>query len=206
MGEQYCAAQRKPSRLRAQIHPPIRGHPFAFRTDAGVFSSDKIDRGTELLLDAIEIGPCELILDLGCGYGAIGIVAARLSEGGHVILTDVNERAVALARKNVTANGVGNAEVRLGSLYEPVGGLAFDHILCNPPIRAGRGVVDRIVAEAPIHLLEGGKLWLVARTPQGADSLRQRMAHAFGAGGILKSGSGFKILRAPKKAARCAPP
>src|SRR3989441_4502038 len=201
MSEQYFSARPKSRRRQADIRPMIRGHPFAFRTDAGVFSGDKIDRGTELLLDAIEIGPCELILDLGCGYGAIGIVAARLSEGGHVILTDVNERAVALARKNVTANGVGNAEVRLGSLYEPVGGLAFDHILCNPPIRAGRGVVDRIVAEAPIHLLEGGKLWLVARTRQGADSLRQRMAHAFGTAEIVKRGSGFKVLRATKEAA-----
>jgi len=113
----------------------------------------------------------------------------------------VNERAVSLARKNVAANGVGNAEVRLGSLYEPVAGLAFDHILCNPPIRAGRAVVDRIVSEAPSHLLPGGRLWLVARTRQGADSLRQRMAKAFGTAEIVKRGSGFKVLRATKEAA-----
>src|SRR3989442_14233504 len=143
MGEQYFARRPASRRRPAEIRVSVRGHPFTFLTDAGVFSRGDLDRGTELLLEALEVGPCELILDLGCGYGAIGIVAARLSDGGHVILTDVNERAVGLARKNVTANGVGNAEVRLGSLYEPVGGLAFDHILCNPPIRAGRGVVDR---------------------------------------------------------------
>src|SRR6266705_3539627 len=120
MSEQYFSARPKSRRRQADIHPVIRGHPFAFRTDAGVFSGDKIDRGTELLLEAIEIGPCELILDLGCGYGAIGIVAARLSEGGHVILTDVNERTVALARKNIAANGIANAEVRQGDLYEVV--------------------------------------------------------------------------------------
>jgi len=112
----------------------------------------------------------------------------------------VNERAVALARKNVAANGVGNAEVRLGSLYEPVAELAFNHILSNPPIRAGRGVVDRIVAEAATHLLDGGRLWLVARTRQGADSLRRRMADAFGTAEIVKRGSGFKVLRATKEA------
>jgi len=200
MGEQYFAARPKSRRRPAEVRPLIRGHAFRFRTDAGVFSGDEIDRGTELLLEAVEIGPCELILDLGCGYGVIGIVAARLSEGGHVILTDVNERAVALARKNVAANGAGNAEVRLGNLYEPVVDLAFDHILCNPPIRAGRGVVDRIVAEAPTHLLEGGRLWLVARTRQGADSLRGRMADAFGTAEIVKRGSGFKVLRATKVA------
>jgi 16S rRNA (guanine1207-N2)-methyltransferase len=201
MDEQYFAARPKSRRRPAELQVAIRGHAFTFRTDAGVFSGGKIDRGTELLLDALEIGPCELVLDLGCGYGAIGIVAARLSEGGHVILTDVNERAVALARKNVAVNGVGNAEVRLGSLYEPVAGLAFDHILCNPPIRAGREVVDRIVADAPSYLLEGGRLWLVARTRQGADSLRQRMAQAFGTAEIVKRGSGFKVLRATKEAA-----
>src|SRR6266571_5470053 len=128
MSEQYFSARPKSRRRQADIHPMIRGHPFAFRTDAGVFSGDKIDRGTELLIEAIEIGPCELILDLGCGYGAIGIVAARLSEGGRIIMTDVNERAVALARTNVAANGIDNAEVRLGNLYGPVAGISFDHI------------------------------------------------------------------------------
>src|SRR5213594_1806326 len=201
MGEHYFAQRPKAMRRPEQIRFEVRGHAFTFRTDAGVFSRGEIDRGTELLLAALEIGPCELILDLGCGYGAIGIVAARLSEGGRIIMTDVNERAVALARKNLGANGVANAEVRRGSLYEPVTGLAFDQILCNPPIRAGRGVVDRIVAEAPSHLLEGGKLWMVARTRQGADCLRQRMAHAFGTAEIVKRGSGFKVLRATKEAA-----
>jgi 16S rRNA (guanine1207-N2)-methyltransferase len=200
VGEQYFARRPKSRRRPEEIRLAVLGHPFTFQTDAGVFSRGEIDRGTELLLAALEIGPCELILDLGCGYGVIGIVASRLSEGGHVILTDINERAVALARQNIAANGIENAEVRLGSLYEPVADMAFDHIVCNPPIRAGRGVVDRIVAEAPTHLLEGGSLWLVARTRQGADSLRRRMAEAFGAADIVKRGSGFKVLRATRRA------
>jgi len=200
MGEQYFARRPKSRRRPEEIRLAVQGHPFTFQTDAGVFSRGEIDRGTELLLAALEIGRCELILDLGCGYGVIGIVAARLSEGGHVILTDVNERAIALARQNIAANGIENAEVRLGSLYEPVADMAFDHIVCNPPIRAGRGVVDRMIAEAPTHLLDGGSLWLVARTRQGADSLRRRMAEAFGSAEIVKRGSGFKVLRATRKA------
>src|SRR5256712_9048091 len=115
MGEQYFAARPKSRRRAAEIHFAFRGHAFTFRTDAGVFSGGKIDRGTELLLAALEIGPCELILDLGCGYGAIGIIAAGLSEGGPVILTDVDERAVALPRQNVGANGGGNTEDRCGA-------------------------------------------------------------------------------------------
>src|SRR5436309_14339561 len=186
MGEHYFAPRPKARRRPEQIRFEVRGHAFTFRTDAGVFSREEIDRGTVLLLAALEVGPCELILDLGCGYGALGIVAARLSEGGHVILTDVNERADALARTNVAANEIANAEVRLGDLYEPVRDMAFDHIVCNPPIRAGRVVVDRIVTEAPMHLLDGGKLWLVAQTMQGADSLRGRMT------GSLRRAEGFR--------------
>src|SRR5437667_3222632 len=142
MGEHYSAPRPKARRRPEQIRFEVRGHAFTFRTDAGVFSQGEIDRGTELLLAALEIGPWELILDLGCGYGAIGIVAARLSEGGRIIMTDVNERAAALARTNVTANGIDNAEVRLGNLYEPVADMAVYHIACNPTIRPGRGVVD----------------------------------------------------------------
>jgi 16S rRNA (guanine1207-N2)-methyltransferase len=198
MGEQYF--ERRPaSRERpAEIRVTIRGHTFTLRTDAGVFSRTKLDRGTELLLKALHVGPCEVILDLGCGYGALGIAAARLSEGGHVILTDVNERAASLARANLTANQIRNAEVRLGPFYEPVGGMAFHHIVSNPPIRAGRAVVDRIVREAPAHLLAGGRLWLVARTRQGADALRDRMEDAFGNAAIAKRGSGYKVLQSTK--------
>lgn len=198
MAEQYFSRRPTSRRARAEVRASIRGHGFVFTSDAGVFSRGRVDRGTELLLEALDLGPCESVLDLGCGYGIVGIVAARLSEGGHVILTDVNERAVALARRNLAANGTRNAEVRLGELYAPVEDLRFDHIVCNPPLRAGRAVVDRIVSEAPDHLQEGGRLWLVARTRQGADALRGRMAAAFGDAEIVRRGSGYKVLRATR--------
>ncbi len=199
MGEQYFARRPASRRRPAEFQVSVRGHAFRFRTDAGVFSRGEVDRGTELLLAAFEAGSCELIMDLGCGYGVIGIVAARLSDGGHVILTDVNERAIRLARENLAANRIANAEVRLGNLYEPVAEMAFDHILSNPPIRAGRDVVDRIISDAPSHLLDGGSLWLVARTRQGADSIQRRMTAAFGTATVMRRGSGFKVLRSAKQ-------
>lgn len=200
MGEHYSTARPTSRRRPAAVSVSIRGLGLRLLTDAGVFSRGEIDRGTELLLEAFEPGPCELVLDLGCGYGVLGIAAAKLSEGGHVILTDVNERAARLAKMNLRANGVENAEVRIGDLYEPVRALSFDHILCNPPLRAGRSVVDRIIAEAPAHLLEGGRLWLVARTRQGADALRIRMENAFGNAEIVRRGSGYKVLRSVRGA------
>lgn len=201
MGGQYFEKRPASARRSARITVTIRGRPFLFQTDSGVFSREGLDRGTELLLEAIEVGPCESILDLGCGYGVIGIVAAHLSQGGHVILTDVNERAAALARANLVANGTRNAEVRIGDVYAPIDDLVFDHILCNPPIRAGRVVVDRIISEAPSHLLDGGSLWLVARTRQGADTLRLRMTKAFDGADVVKRGSGYKVLRSIKSGA-----
>ena len=201
MGGQYFEKRPASARRPARITVTIRGRPFLFQTDAGVFSREGLDRGTELLLEAIEVGRCESILDLGCGYGVIGIVAAHLSEGGHVILTDVNERAAALARANIAANGIRNAEVRIGDVYAPVDDRLFDHILCNPPIRAGRAIVDRIIGEAPSHLLDGGSLWLVARTRQGADTLRLRMRNAFDGADVVKRGSGYKVLRSVKSGA-----
>jgi len=198
MGEQYFSKRPASRRRPSEIEAVIRGNTFTFRTDAGVFSRGELDRGTQLLIDALDIGACETILDLGCGYGAIGIVAASLSEGGRAFLTDVNERAVSLARKNIAGNGIANAEVRRGPMYEPVSDMLFDKIVCNPPIRAGRKVVDGIIAEAPAHLLENGSLWLVARTRQGADSIRSRMADAFGNAEIVKRGSGFKVIRSVK--------
>src|SRR5205809_7096541 len=127
MGEQYFETRPRSTHRPGRFAVTIRGHPFTFQTDAGVFSGRRLDRGTELLLAALEVGPCEPILDLGCGYGTLGIVAARLSEGGRVILTDVNERAVALARANVAGNRIRRAAGRIGNLYEPVADLAFDH-------------------------------------------------------------------------------
>jgi len=198
MGEQYFTKRPASRRRPAEVRVVVRGLSLALQSDAGVFSRGRLDAGTELLIEALDVGPGARILDLGCGFGAIGVVAARLSEGGYVVLTDVNERATTLAKANLRANRIENAEVRTGDLYEPVRGMAFDHIVCNPPIRAGRAVVDRIVSEAPDHLLTGGSLWLVARTKLGAESIRGRMARAFGNADVVKRGGGYKVLRSRK--------
>ncbi len=200
MGEHYSTRRPTSPRRPGLLPVRVRDVSLRLRTDAGVFSRSALDRGTELLLKTLELGPCEMVLDLGCGYGALGLVAARLTEGGHVILTDINERAVRLVRESIRANGIRNAEARVGDLYAPVQGLAFDHIVCNPPLRAGRAVTDRIITEAPSYLLDGGQLWLVARTRQGAGALRERMASTFGRADIVARGSGYKVLRATKGA------
>jgi 16S rRNA (guanine1207-N2)-methyltransferase len=196
MAETYSAHRPTSDRRPGALAVQVRGLNLRLRTEGGVFSRTKLDRGTELLIEALEIGPSELVLDLGCGYGIVGIVVATLQPESRVVMVDVNERAVALAKKNVAAAGLRNVEVRAGDLFEPVAGMAFDHIVSNPPIRAGRRVTDRIVEDAPGHLLAGGSLWLVARTSQGAAALQGRMAATFGNAEVVKRGSGYKVVRA----------
>jgi len=175
----------------------LRRRSFTFRTDSAVFSRRDVDAGTRLLIDSVQIGPRESVLDLGCGYGPIGLALAGTVEGARVVMTDVNRRAVGLARKNAEANAV-RADVREGTLYEPVAGLVFDHVVSNPPIRAGKSVVHAIVEGAPTHLLDGGSLWLVARTRQGAPSLERKMEEVFGNTEVVARGGGFRVLRSAR--------
>jgi 16S rRNA (guanine1207-N2)-methyltransferase len=174
----------------------LQEREFVFETDRAVFSHGSVDRGTRLLLGALETQPADEILDVGCGYGVIGIVAAAGAPRGRAVLTDVNERAVALSRENARRNGLANVEVLLGSGYEPVRGQRFDVIATNPPIRAGRRAVGGIIEGAPEHLKPGGRFYLVARTGMGAKTLGRIVARAFGDIEELERGGGFRLYRA----------
>jgi len=197
LAEQYFARRPSAAHRALEFTAVLRGRPFTFRTDSAVFSRRDVDAGTRLLIDALQVGPGESLLDVGCGYGPIGVAIAATVEGADVVLTDVNRRAVGLARRNAEANGV-KADVREGALYAPVEGLAFDHIASNPPIRAGKTVVHGIVEGAPAHLLEGGSLWLVVRTAQGGPSLTRKMEGVFGSAEVVARGGGFRVLRSAR--------
>src|SRR3990172_5419281 len=92
MAEQYFSRRPPPRRPPAEVRVSIRGHGFVFTSDAGVFSRGRLDRGTELLLEALDLGACESVLDLGCGYGVVGIVADRLSGGGRAVPPRLRKR------------------------------------------------------------------------------------------------------------------
>ena len=156
----------------------------------------RVDRGTALLAEALGVGAGETLLDLGCGIGVIGIAIAKTTDAARVWMTDVNERAVALAARNATRNGVRNrVTAEAGESYAPVHDLRFHHIATNPPIRAGRDTVRRMIDEAPDHLRDGGALWLVARTRQGAPSVQERMRVSFGDVEVVRRGGGYRVLR-----------
>ncbi len=190
MGHYY--SERPGCRLRTrEIKVRIRGRCFRFLTSSGVFSFGKLDRGTELLIKNMTLEESWKLLDLGCGYGPVGIVASRFVR--HVVMTDINRRAVELTKRNIEVNEVMNAEVRWGNLYEPVRGEKFDSIVTNPPVHAGKDVLREIVINAPLHLNDAGVLQLVIRTRQGAKYIKGLMEEAFTEVHELVKGSGYRV-------------
>jgi 16S rRNA G1207 methylase RsmC len=140
-----------------RISVNLRGFLLNLALAPGVFSSNQVDPGSELLAEVMIIMRGWRVLDLGCGYGVLGIVAAKL--GGIVTMVDVNRFAVRLARLNARLNGV-NAEVRVGDLFKGLGG-GFNTIVTNPPISAGLRIVEEIIEESPRYLVNNGLFQVV---------------------------------------------
>ncbi|MBC7084112.1 MAG: class I SAM-dependent methyltransferase [Firmicutes bacterium] len=194
MGEHYFTESPTSAHAEKEIAVELRGRRFQFVTDAGVFARGKLDRGTRLLIEAVDIPEGSVVLDLGCGYGPIGIAAAVLCPTCRVYMIDVNERACGLTRRNAALNGAANVEVRCGTGFQPVKGMKFDLVLSNPPIRAGKRVLFEIIEEAAQHLKPGGRLVLVAQTKQGAKSLLRKLAEVFPTAREVEKGGGYRVM------------
>ena len=169
------------------------GNDLTFITDAGVFSRDGLDRGTEVLLDALP-ALSGRVLDLGCGWGAVGVALGKRWPGLDIVMTDINSRAVELARRNLTENGV-KATVVQGDGFAAVEG-RFDAIVTNPPIRAGKAVIYGLFAQARDHLKPDGALYVVIRKQQGAPSALKYLKEIYARAETVGRGSGFHVLRA----------
>jgi 16S rRNA (guanine1207-N2)-methyltransferase len=176
------------------IKANLRGRNFQFLTSSSVFSKKKIDLGTSVLIDAMVLPETGSVLDIGCGYGAVGITAAALNPKLQVTMTDVNMRAVRLAKQNTESNRVRNTQVLYGYLYEPVEKLQFNVVLSNPPVSAGMDIVRAIIEGAPQVLMPGGSLQMVIRSKIGAKSLPELFTEVFGNCEVLTRESGFRVL------------
>ncbi|WP_274365233.1 class I SAM-dependent methyltransferase [Paenibacillus thermotolerans] len=184
---------------RDKVQINLRGFPLTFITDAGVFSKHGIDFGSRLLIETMHIPEAAKVLDVGCGYGPIGICAAMLANRGSVTMIDINERAVRLAKENAERNGIRNAKVLQSDKYEAVGEEKFDVILTNPPIRAGKSVVHDIFEGAVQRLNPGGSLWVVIQKKQGAPSAFDKLESLFDSVEEMTKDKGYRIFRAVKR-------
>lgn len=177
----------------------MRGYRMRFATDSGVFSSRRVDAGTALLIRRVELPAEGVIVDLGCGYGPIGIAAALLQPNTRVLMTDVNLRAAQLAATNIRLNMVDNALVLVADGLGVLKPGTANAVLMNPPIRAGNVVVHRLIEESHSALARGGSLWFVALTRQGAKSLARKTESVFGNVETVARRSGYRLLRAQRQ-------
>jgi 16S rRNA (guanine1207-N2)-methyltransferase len=192
--EHYFVGNPKSKPRYGLIRAYLRGKPFEFLTASGVFSKQRVDLGTRLLIESMLLPKKGCALDMGCGYGAVGIAAAAFSPRLYVILVDVNSRAVWLARQNVKKNFVSNADVRRGCLYAPVEEFIFDCVLSNPPVSAGLETVKAMIVEAPRRMARGGVFQMVVKSKIGGKRLRTVFEEAFGNVEVLARKSGYRVL------------
>ncbi len=193
MADHYYTANPQSAHDERTVQVEALGLRLRFTTDAGVFSKDGLDRGTELLLEALP-PLAGRVLDLGCGWGAVGVTLAAKYPGLELVMTDINARAVDLARRNLAANGA-RAEVVAGDGFEAVTG-AFDAIVTNPPIRAGKAVIYGLFERARDFLAPGGALYLVIRKQQGAPSALKFLREIYAEAEVVERGGGFWVIRA----------
>ena len=196
--EHYYTVQPNSDVKLGLIQTSLRGDPFEFMTASSVFSKKRVDTGTRLLIESMALPSSGKILDLGCGYGPVGIAAAHFNPCLQVVLTDVNMRAVRLARDNVERNKVANAEVRCGFLYESVEALTFNCVLSNPPVSAGMVTVKAIITEAPKIMAMKATLQMVIRSKIGGKTLPAVFESVFGNCQVLAREGGYRVLIAEK--------
>jgi 16S rRNA G1207 methylase RsmC len=196
--EHYFVAHPKSETQLGIIRTHLRGKPLEFLTASSVFSKKRVDLGTRLLIESMILPEKGCVLDVGCGYGAVGIAAASFNSNLRVIMVDVNERAVWLAKQNIELNNLGNAEVRCGHLYEPVKELTFNCILSNPPISAGIETVKAIITEAPKLMTNEASLQMVVKSKVGGRRLQLIFKETFGNVETLSRKSGYRVLMAEK--------
>ncbi|MGT2749922.1 class I SAM-dependent methyltransferase [Streptococcus orisasini] len=178
------------------IRVDLLGQTFYFLTDSGVFSKKMVDYGSQVLLNSLNFEKEKTLLDVGCGYGPLGISLAKVY-GLEVTMVDINNRALDLAKTNAEKNGV-SANIFYSNSYENISG-CFDAIISNPPIRAGKQVVHAIIEGSIEHLNTGGSLTIVIQKKQGAPSAKAKMEQIFGNVAILKKDKGYYVLRSEKE-------
>lgn len=200
MSDHYYS--KKPhSQLQTEtIKCTLRDRPLTFTTGSGVFSKKAIDFGTRLLIEsftepAVE-GP---FLDLGCGYGPIGIALASVYDERTVSMVDINERAVYLSNENIQRNEVENARAFVSEGFAEVDEEQFAAIITNPPIRTGKKVLYPLIEKSAEHLRSDGEFWAVVQKKQGAPSFIKLLETLFREVHVVERSKGYYILRAVKR-------
>ena len=199
--DHYYSAKPTSESDRQIIKTAIGGYELELITDSGVFSKHKVDTGSAVLIEASQKSefPTGKILDLGCGYGTIGLTIAKTFPTREIEMVDVNERALELSKDNAKLNHINNVKIYSSNIYSNVEHTDFAAILSNPPIRAGKKVVHQILADAYDHLKIGGKLQIVIQKKQGAPSAKKKMEEVFGNVERISLEKGYWVLESKRE-------
>ncbi|MDI9644484.1 MAG: class I SAM-dependent methyltransferase [Candidatus Verstraetearchaeota archaeon] len=193
----YFSSSPAPPKRSFFIRANIRGQFLELISSSGVFSKDKVDLGTVVLIESLDLPERGEVLDMGCGYGVVGITIAKLCPRLKVTLVDVNPVAIKLVRENVERNSVQNAEVIRSDLYALLEGRLFDLIVSNPPLAAGYRTIFPMIEGAFDHLKEGGSLQIVLR--KGINRIPAKMHEVFKNVETVSRKSGYRVFRSVRK-------
>jgi len=174
----------------------IKDFNFSFITDHGVFSKAGLDFGSRLLIDSVLGLKHEKILDMGSGYGPIGIIYKKFNPSSQVTMVDVNDRALALAKRNAKLNNQ-EVEVKYSDVFSDVND-KYDLIITNPPIRAGKDIVYSIFEGAFEHLNDSGVLIFVINKKHGAPSAIKKCEEIFDKVSVITKKSGYNVIKCNK--------
>jgi 16S rRNA (guanine1207-N2)-methyltransferase len=174
----------------------VNNTPLKFKTDHGVFSKGSFDRGTNVLLDYLVVNDeVQSILDLGCGYGVIGIYLKKAYDR-EVVMVDINNRAVELSRENTTLNNVETTVIQSDGFANIDN--KFDLIVFNPPIRAGKEVIYKLFEDSINYLTDYGEITIVINKKHGANSAINKLMDIYGNAEIIGKNKGFHVVRCKK--------
>jgi len=181
------------------FHVTILNNQFSFYTDKGVFSKRGLDYGSKVLIENLKIEKhIQQVLDVGCGYGPIGLAIAKAHPNLLVTMVDINERAINLARKNAETNNVSNVLIKTSDLFSNVND-TYDLIISNPPIRAGKQTIFKLYEHAEKHLKKGGLLCVVIQKKQGAPSTFEYLKTLFSSVEVVEKDKGYWVILSKKQ-------
>ena len=196
MNDHYFSPSPQSRHRYAEARFVYRGQQLAFTTDSGVFSRGEVDAGTQTLLRSLPEAMAGRVLDLGCGWGAVGVCVGKRYPQCDIVSSDVNSRALELTRQNAAQNGVALTACLSDGLDAVEGD--FDYIITNPPIRAGKQTIYRLFAQSAQRLTGQGEMYLVIRRQQGAESAVRFLKTVFPQVYTIEKSGGFWVIRCRK--------
>ena len=197
MPHYYSKVQKSPLNM-TKFSAVMLGNNLDFYSGSGVFCKDKVDKGTMLLVKSAIIEDNWKVLDLGCGYGAVGIAVAKAYPSAKVLMSDVNKRAVMLSKMNIRLNNLKNARAIKSDLFQNITE-KFNTILLNPPQSAGKELCLKMIELSREYLEKGGTFQMVARHNIGGSVLEKRMLEVFGNVQELAKKSGYRVYISEKQ-------